>query len=149
MTRRTTILHKFVEFIPNELDDGTIYISIPFTTVAHKCFCGCEVEVVTPLSPTDWNLTFDGKTVSLDPSVGNWSLECQSHYLVKRNKVIWVDRWSQEEIDAGRANEQHAKERYFALPSDETERVTIDKAERLEDGNAVQRFWRKLKKWWS
>jgi hypothetical protein len=51
----------------------TIYISIRFATVGHKCCCGCGREVITPLSPTDWSLTSDGETVSLHPSIGNWS----------------------------------------------------------------------------
>jgi len=43
--------HEFVEFIPDQLEDDTIYISIPYATVTHKCCCGCGTEVVTPLSP--------------------------------------------------------------------------------------------------
>jgi Family of unknown function (DUF6527) len=33
------------------------------------CCCGCGEKVVTPLRPTDWKLIFDGKTISLDPSL--------------------------------------------------------------------------------
>ncbi|WP_417924835.1 DUF6527 family protein [Collimonas pratensis] len=29
----------------------------------------------------DWSLTYDGKTVSLDPSIGNWSLPCRAHVM--------------------------------------------------------------------
>jgi hypothetical protein len=59
--------HEFVEFIPDELKEWTIYISIPYATVAHKCCCGCGTEVVTPLSPTDWKLTFDGESIFAGP----------------------------------------------------------------------------------
>src|SRR5439155_2934574 len=98
MKRETTLTHEFVEYIPQDLKDATVYVSIPFATAAHRCCCGCGKEVVTPISPTDWQLTFDGETISLEPSIGNWSFECQSHYWIKRNKVKWARRWSQREI---------------------------------------------------
>ncbi len=93
-----TLTHKFVQNIPEVLEDGVVYVSIPFETVIHKCCCGCGNEVVTPLSPTDWSMTFNGETISLDPSIGNWSFECKSHYFIRRNKVVWARRFSNEEI---------------------------------------------------
>lgn len=113
MNRRTTITHEFVEHIPPTLEEEKLYISISFATAAHRGFCGCGMEVVTPLTPTDWALIFDGETVSLDPSIGNWSFPCQSHYWIERNAVIWARRWSQEEIEAGRADDRHAKRTFF------------------------------------
>jgi hypothetical protein len=68
MTHRTSVKHQFVEFIPEELAEDILYISIRFATASHLCCCGCRNKVVTPLHPTDWKLTFDGKTVSLSPS---------------------------------------------------------------------------------
>lgn len=97
-----TIQHKFVEFIPEMLDEGTLYISIEYCTAVHKCLCGCGNEVVTPLSPTDWELIFDGKTVSLSPSIGNWSFDCKSHYFITRNKVRIARRWKDWEIEEAR-----------------------------------------------
>jgi len=138
MKRRTTLTHEFVEYIPDELKDGTLYVSMPFATVAHKCCCGCGKEVVTPLSPTDWKLSFDGKAISLEPSVGNWSFDCKSHYWIRGGKVRWAGMWSQEEIDGGRARDRLAKERYF-------ENVTTATA--ATDKKAVRSFWQKLK-WW-
>ncbi len=111
--KRSVVEHEFVEFIPDNLKDGTIYVSIPFATAVHKCCCGCGSEVVTPLSPTDWKLIFDGRTISLDPSIGNWSFDCQSHYWIVRNKVRWARRWSRKEIEAGRAYDRWTKEKYF------------------------------------
>ena len=105
----SALKHEFVEFIPDELASNTIYISIAFATVAHRCCCGCGSEVVTPLSPTDWQLTFDGETVSLYPSIGNWSFPCQSHYWIDRNCIRWAERWSEERIAAGRARDFAAK----------------------------------------
>jgi hypothetical protein len=90
MTRLHRVVHEFVEHIPDEVATGILYVSIPFATAIHLCCCGCGEEVVTPLSPTDWSLTFDGVSVSLHPSIGNWSFACQSHYWIKRNEGAWA-----------------------------------------------------------
>jgi hypothetical protein len=122
--------YEFVEFIPEELKDRTLYISEKYGTAVHKCCCGCGHEVVTPLSPVGWQLKFDGKTVSLYPSIGNWSLPCKSHYFITNNQVEWAAEWSNEAIAQGRENSARAKVAYFASR----------KAPPLG-------FWRKFKKW--
>jgi hypothetical protein len=43
------IKHKFVEFIPKEREEGVLYVSIPYATAVHNCFCGCGLKVVTPI----------------------------------------------------------------------------------------------------
>jgi len=43
--------------------------------------------VVTPLSPTGWSLIFDGETVSLYPSIGNWNFPCRSQRLDRRSST--------------------------------------------------------------
>jgi hypothetical protein len=89
-----------------------LYISIEYATATHRCPCGCGNRVVTPLSPADWELTFDGETVSLYPSLGNWSLQCQSHYWVRRNQIIWAAKWTGEEIEKGRMRDWLARQHY-------------------------------------
>ena len=103
MTRTSSLRHEFVDYIPDALDDGVLYVSIPFTTVLHRCCCGCGHEIVTPLDSTDWEMTFDGRSISLYPSIGNWSLACQSHYWIYRNEVRWARRLSMFEVKTGRA----------------------------------------------
>jgi hypothetical protein len=110
-----TLTHRFVEQLPSKLERDVLYVSIRFATVAHSCCCGCGHEVVTPLSPTDWQLTFDGETVSLTPSVGNWSFDCQSHYWIRRNVVKWAEQMSQDEIRAVRYRDE-ADKAYLATP---------------------------------
>ena len=97
MIQMDTLTYEFVHFIPEDLAEGTLYVSIPFVTAIHLCCCGCRNEVVTPLDPEGWRLTFDGKSVSLHPSIGNWRLACQSHYWTTRNNVHWVPRWFDRE----------------------------------------------------
>src|SRR5437667_3715753 len=113
MNPEIVLAYEFVEFIPDELKERTLYISYTYCTAVHKCCCRCGREVVTPLSPTGWQLTFDGKSVSLYPSIGSWSLPCQSHYLITKNKVVWAPKWSEEQIADGRAYEAQARERYY------------------------------------
>lgn len=113
MKPEIVLTYEFVELIPEELKERTLYISCTHCTAMHKCCCGCGREVVTPLSPTGWELTFDGKAVSLYPSIGSWSLPCQSHYFITKNKVMWAPKWSKKRIAKGRAREGRAKERYY------------------------------------
>jgi hypothetical protein len=105
--------HKFIDLVPDVLENGVLYISIEYCSAIHKCACGCGNEVVTPLSPTDWQLIFDGKTVSLNPSIGNWNFECKSHYWITKNKVRFARKWSDLEITAGRKNDVEKKKKYF------------------------------------
>lgn len=114
-----TLQHKFVEFIPEVLEDFVLYISIEYCTAVHKCVCGCGNEVITPISPTDWKLTFDGKTVSLNPSVGNWNFECKSHYWITNNEVHFARRWKDWEIELGRFYDSENKKNYFGKENDE------------------------------
>lgn len=105
--------NKFVEFIPDKVEEGVLYVSIEYCTAIHKCACGCGNKVVTPLSPTDWELTFNGKTVSLAPSIGNWNFDCKSHYWIRNNNVEFAGRWSENEIRSGRENDLERKKEYF------------------------------------
>ena len=130
-------------------------MSVAYPMAAHKCCCGCENEVITPLSPTDWKLIFDGKTISLHPSIGNWGFECRSHYWINRNRIDWAGQWSQEQIEAGRLSDQDEKERYFgtaeaprnAFPS---EKLVSPASDKQQPGfwSAVEHRWLKIKQWW-
>lgn len=105
--------HRFVEFIPNQLEEGILYISMDYCTAIHLCVCGCRNKVVTPFSPTDWKMTFDGKSISLYPSIGNWNFECKSHYWIKKSKVEWSGSWSDDQISKGREADKSVKEKYY------------------------------------
>jgi hypothetical protein len=120
MKSEIVLKQEFVEFIPDEMDQGTIYISIRFATASHLCVCGCGNKVVTPIRPTDWTLIFDGKTISLEPSIGNWSFPCQSHYYIRKNHIKWAPKWSREQIERGRRHDHCAKDSYFGIGTSET-----------------------------
>ena len=90
MIRRTAIEHRFVESAPEALDDGVLYVSIPYSTALHLCPCGCGSEIVTPISRQGWTLAFDGESISLHPSIGNWNYPCRSHYWIRRDRIEWA-----------------------------------------------------------
>jgi hypothetical protein len=124
-----TIEHRFVEFIPeqNDIENGVIYISLEYDTVVHNCLCGCRQQVITPLSPTDWKLTYDGETITLFPSIGNWNFRCKSHYWIKKSEVQWSEQWSQRQIDAGRKQDAQNKETFFNEVSNSEDKSLIER----------------------
>lgn len=142
-----TVAFQFVETVPTLLNDDTVYVSIPYTTAVHKCFCGCGNEVVTPLSPTDWALNFDGKSISLDPSVGNWNLPCQSHYWIKKNTVKWAPLWSADRIRAGRATDALAKADYYGRDEADNLAANTETASEASPPVGTMSFWSKLLHW--
>jgi hypothetical protein len=115
MLRHLTLRHRFTSVIPDQLDPGVLYVSMEYATAAHSCCCGCGEEVVTPFTPTDWKMEFDGEAISLHPSVGSWTLPCRSHYVVRRGKVIEAAPWSEERIEAERNRDRAAKAAFYDL----------------------------------
>jgi hypothetical protein len=113
MTAPFSIEHVFVDRIPTVRKERTLYVSVPFATAVHNCMCGCGTKIVTPLSPPQWKITFDGETVSLWPSVGNSGLACRSHYVIEHDQVHWAPTWSDEKIAAGRARDRSLRDRHF------------------------------------
>jgi len=74
---------RFVELIPDEIQESVIYVSMEYGTVIHKCACGCGREVNTPLAPNEWHLHYNG------------------------------DAWDDETIHATRVKEKFSREVYF------------------------------------
>jgi len=136
MRRISNISPEFVEFIPKTLKEGVLYISEAYATASHNCPCGCGTRVVTPLTPTDWQVTVEGNFVSLFPSIGNWDYQCRSHYWIKRNQIVWAPRWSRERIAAGRSLDRERKEAYF------------EKVQNVER-SWFQAFWGRVRRWLS
>lgn len=110
---RANYTHRFVKAFPDKLDEGILYVSVEYGTAAHLCFCGCGSEAYTRFSPRDWSMKFNGETVSISPSIGNWSFMCQSHYILDGGRVHWADKWSRERIELGRLLDRERKERHY------------------------------------
>ncbi len=100
---------KYLEFIPEHLEEGFLYISERYRTAVHKCCCGCGQEVVTPLSPAEWSVKGIGGRVSLWPSIGNWSYPCRSHYMIRDGRVLEAKAMTEREIQWVKANDRADK----------------------------------------
>lgn len=102
----------FVDYIPMDLMEGMLYVSMRFHTVAHLCPCGCGEKVITPLhSEHGWILTYDGKGVSLFPSIGNYEFPCNSHYFIKNSEVILLS----SEMEFSRKHKRKRKGRIYSF----------------------------------
>lgn len=134
--RRERLVHKFVDFIPERTEDGVLYISHRYKTAVHKCACGCGEEVVTPLTPIDWSICFEDGGVTLDPSIGNWSFACRSHYFVRASRVVWAREIPRADIERGRAFDAKRRERY------------LDRVNRGKSRSLVRNALDRLRAWW-
>ena len=100
---------EYVEFIPEQLEEGVLYISERYHTAIHKCCCGCGQEVVTPLSLAEWSVKRNGDRVSLWPSIGNWSYPCRSHYVIRESRVLEANAMTERQIQRVKANDRAEK----------------------------------------
>ena len=150
MTQRTDRVQHleptFVEFIPELLESGHLYVSMEYGAVAHLCACGCGSKVDTPLTPTDWTIRYDGQAVTLNPSVGSWSLPCRSHYIIAANCIRWAGSWSDERIHSGRVSDQEAKQLYYEDVNDQETHpeVVLPRSKSMWSS----KIWVWFRKWW-
>ena len=146
--RHSYLRPAFVEFIPEELEDGVIYISQRYRTATHRCCCGCGAEVVTPLGPADWSLEIVSGTVTLRPSIGNWSLPCRSHYFVREGRVVSARDMSRKEIEYGRYHDQLLRDAHFAEVNRLKEKGRHSVPPRPDESTSwTARSWRVLQCW--
>lgn len=99
MKKISTLKPIFVQFVPQQLEKGILYISMEYATASHLCCCGCENKVVTPFKKGRWVLILHDRTITIRPSIGNWNFACQSHYYISQNEIQWLRKFDQEEIE--------------------------------------------------
>lgn len=105
--------HEVIDSIPETLQANTLYVTTDGDVAGHLCACGCGREVFTPLSPTDWSITFDRRGASLSPSIGNWAFPCRSHYFLCDGAVVWARDMSDKAIAQGRQRDKERKLSYY------------------------------------
>lgn len=81
---------QVVRRVPDILQEGILYVCFECNVVVHLCACGCGEKVVLQIDPDFWRVQYDGETVSLFPSIGNYQYPCRSHYWIEQNRVKWV-----------------------------------------------------------
>ena len=137
--------HRFCKHIPESVEPGVLYVSMEYATAMHSCCCGCGEEIVTPFTPTDWKMTFDGQAISLWPSVGNWTLPCRSHYVVREGAVTQARRWTDEEIAAERRRDRAAKARHYGTAA--MTELGVEQSADARDGALGTSWWRLAWNW--
>lgn len=92
MERINELTPAYVDYMPDQLGAGKLYISTKFKLAIHLCACGCGVETVTPLKEGEWTLTDKGGIITLRPSIGNFMGEnpYHAHYYITDNKIEWL-----------------------------------------------------------
>lgn len=148
--RYQTLEHRFVRTVPRELDPGVLYISMDYATAVHACCCGCGERVVTPFTPTDWRMTFDGETISLSPSVGNWNQKCRSHYVVQRGRVLESGPWSDAQVEAERRRDKRAKAAHYSQSKSSAASggsTHTSYAVEREPEQRLSNVWSRIKSW--
>jgi hypothetical protein len=111
--RLQRIQHQFVEFVPEKLEPGKLYVSLEYNTVNHLCACGCGSEVATILGPADSSITYNGRGVSISTSIGNSNFPCKSHYWIEDNRVLWESRMTPQLTALSRERDKAAKQREY------------------------------------
>lgn len=151
MMKIQNLIPEFVEYIPEKVEEGTLYISERYRTAVHKCCCGCGREVVTPLTPADWQVRRDGNRVSLWPSIGNWSFPCRSHYVIRQNRVLVAGDMTERQVQQVKARDRVDKEKWIARTnrtkgekSGNGESLTGDTAQGIGLLDRFVRWWRNL-----
>jgi hypothetical protein len=141
---------EYVKQLPEELEEGVLYICEEFDLTAHKCCCGCGEDVYNKLSPAKWRLMKmpDG-SVSLDPSVGNWKYSCRSHYWIYKNRVIDAGPMSNQAIRAIQQRDLRDRDRYIARVNAQADAANEQSRSLWERTRAlIARTLRRLKRLW-
>ena len=80
-------IKHYPDYLPEEREDGILYVSDKYQTAIHNCACGCGWKTVTPLK-SDYGWTLEGST--LRPSIGNFQYPCKSHYYITNGNIDWL-----------------------------------------------------------
>jgi hypothetical protein len=110
--------YEVVDSIPETLQAYILYVTTDRDVAGHLCACGCGREVITPLSPTDWSISFDRRGASLSPSIGNWAFPCRAHYFIWDGVVVWACDMSDKAIQQGRRRDRARKQSYYERQTD-------------------------------
>lgn len=152
--------HEVVGSIPEVLKPNTLYVTTDADVAGHLCACGCGREVITPLSPTDWSVSFDRQGATLYPSIGNWAFPCRSHYFISNGGVVWARNMSDKAIAQGRRRDKARKQRYYEFQATTQSAPASKAAEKLpalpastmtdiikSGGEELLAWWRRLLNW--
>jgi hypothetical protein len=147
MSRRIDrVSHQFTNLIPDQLEEGVVHISVQYRVAVHLCPCGCRDRVVTPFSPVQWSLLFDGETVSLNPSIAG--VHCNAHYFITGSRVRWVRPLTQREREAASHRDAAAAAAWYQNASEDVGGSHMGLGAPLRPTGWWRRFrWRVRRRW--
>ena len=92
-----------------------------YAICGHLCACGCGEKVITPLSPKQWKIAYNGEDVTLYPSIGNYAFACQSHYFLTNGNIIWV---GERDVEKGKRKKKGLLAKLFNSNKDKKQTIT-------------------------
>ncbi|HVX90892.1 MAG TPA: DUF6527 family protein [Candidatus Paceibacterota bacterium] len=138
------IRHQFVEFVPEKLEPGTLYISLEYNSASHLCACGCGYEVVTILGPADSSITYNGRGISISTSIGNSNFPCKSHYWIDDNRIVWESKMTPQLTALSRARDKKAKAREYGVAGQAAVARSPEPQAAAAQNKKPTSWWRKL-----
>lgn len=81
--------YQAVERIPKRLNNNVVYHSEEFELGALLCACGCGHRVML-LVPDSHQVTSEGGTATVRPSIAVCDAPCKSHYVITAGRVEWL-----------------------------------------------------------
>jgi len=82
-------------------------------------------------------LIFDGDTVSLYPSIGNWNFPCRSHYWIRYDHVEWAEDWPKWKVEAVAVRDEREKALFYDTQAD-------DDSKNNQRAKMQKSFWARL-----
>jgi hypothetical protein len=108
--------------------------------------------VVTPIGPRDWVLNTTHGLASLTPSIGNWSYACGSHYLIRRNRVVWLEKITARAIEMGRVRDREQKLTHASWSESRLDSANQSSAQIDHGHTAAPGMWSRIRgamrRWW-
>jgi hypothetical protein len=121
-----------VQYLPNVLQPGILYVSHEYSVAGHICPCGCGSKIITPLGVSEWSFEETDHLATLYPSIGNWQLPCKSHYWIRKGTIEWSYQFDDEQIEAVYRREEKDRIRRF---------------ENVEQNTGNLTLWARFRKW--
>ena len=73
------------EFIPEELDFGTLYYSEKFNVGNMLCPCGCNMKTPFPIRDNEW-IILKEHPLTVTPSILQ-RMGCKTHYIIQNGNA--------------------------------------------------------------
>src|SRR5258708_4785076 len=88
-----SFVYQAVERIPKQLNSGVVYHTEEFEIAALLCACGCGHRVML-LVPDGHQVSSEGGTATVRPSIAVCDAPCKSHYFITAGRVEWLPAFS-------------------------------------------------------